>query len=946
MKRFKSLVASLKGEFYSCSHDELFAEFKEFKYTVKDRKFQAKIETGEDAILFSKILTKRYPKMKVKICLTYELMRGGPFSVSRDKIYRNVSIQNVSEAVSQNVEDSVTSKGEIYRPDNPLLVSYVYVKAWVSELMSSPVGTRGPTLGVFKSSYQVVYRAAPVRNVYEAVFYEARRRHMKRQERKVFPAKARKAGVNSSAELEKLDIYKQIDILSRSGRKSSLFSKGIKYVHPSDTQYLKDADFCETVVVTYDKCLKVLCKAKISGLDYKGRDIKERKLESLKDSIIVTYDTEWNWVEQTEGSMVVNEPDFLACTTIFGSRWCEKSNEYQYEKHTKHFLVNPVLKFISYLTSLSEKYKSKKIYCVAHNASKIENILVINALTKKYAAEYDNYELKFRHVTGTSVHSFVWKGITFIDSNKFFQGSLDSVTKSLNKRYFKKELTKEEILNENWKNPSEKGLKYAIMDSVALAEMWMRGNQMLNEVLCSKSDTYKYGYVNFSSFKSGSSVVKWFLTKDSAVVDREDAVDKGASTSTLKWDSSDAISLREVVFHGGRSECYFIGTSEDFKKSTEAVKLSSKSSWFSFDAACNLAYAIKIDRTSSYPAEMTFKAMPGLVCGTYNMGSLKELDMFLASNTGGKQKINFIYSCLKFKNELKLPLLAYKSNNKLMFPNFMTGDVCVPMWDFEYESIKDNIEDATQIEVISFEKSREICPKIKKLYDMREEALAEGDSSKSFIIKILMNSGYGSMALNPDRETAYLAKGKKIEQISSKYSELTTMDGPNGFTWIITKNREEVNSLVFTASYITASARHELWKEGMKLINEEGAVLLMCDTDSHMFVDRFNKLEHYTNMYKGGELGSWKLEGMSDSWEIAALKVYRFGKEVKFKGVSAPASSMIKNGKIVKEIEMEVWGKGRDGKLSVTKTTKRMSFEYDKGITSLDGTGFVSPLVY
>ena len=921
LKRVRDVITRLGDRFYFSPAQDVFSDFENFEFLENEGVYKASIKTAEDALCFLKILGKINPQKLFLISLVYELRGGSSLVLKKDGIYRTLFISNASDVAYRDLEKFVKERGEIYHPENPFNLSFVSIKIKVSELRSRPSGVRSSKSSCFSSSLSFFYKLVPVRSVFEAVFFKKRGKVLGRKECPNFPLKVKEKGIKTLTALSKLSINEQINLLSGAGRKGSMFSTQIELMKSSDLVKIEREDAEKKALLTYDKELKLVIPASLSSLNLAQREIQERKLESLKDTIIISFDCEWNWEGDEKSWLEVSDPDFLSYCVVYGRSWA-LSNDYNYEAHSGWFGEGAMEKFIGFCLSIAKKYEKSKVYCVAHNASKIENILVVNSLAKKLGVEYSNYEIRFSHVTGTNIHSFVWSRLTFIDSNKFFQGPLSKLCTDLNQKHFKLEMTKEEILSENWKNPSEKGLKYAIMDSVALAEMWMRGNQMLNELLCTESERRAFGYVNFSSFKSGSSVVKWFLTKDSAK--NNDGSDYVPKKGRLGWDSEEASDLRDVIFHGGRTECFYIGTSDQYKKNKKG----------------SLAYAIKIDRTSSYPAEMAKSPMPGKVIKVQKASNLKELGEILENE---KELINLAHCKIKLKKRMKLPLLGMKHGGKLVFPNLVFGDVAVPAWDFELKELWNNIEQVSDCEVVSFEKSYEICPKIKVLYEMREKALASNNKAAAFVLKILMNSSYGSMALNPVRETAYLAKGTKVEQLAVKHSESTVMDGPCGFKWIITRNKEKVNSLIFIASYITAKARYALWKEGDRLLREEGASLLMCDTDSHMFADKKEKLSYYEKRYEEKGLGRWKLEGHADSWEIAALKVYRFGNEIRFKGVYGENEKLLKNGQLANEVEIEVWSKGRDGKIKVEKQLKKMSFKYEKGTPSITNPGFVEP---
>lgn len=946
-----------------------FKEYENFKYFCGEEiYFSAEIDDGNQLISFVKKVVEIFPNKIIKVYAYYEILERLNFDESENKtkleykssnIFRTLYAATISSSIIGILESNIIEKGEIYYPADPFAIEFSSVKVIVEPIRAETNFAVEERIPEMISGDKVCYELIPIKTLLVGAFYLKYGRYMTRNDKAKFPVKLLKLGYISWTDFLKTDLMEQIEIVNNTKvRKGSLFDIRVKFINIEDI-HRQDFDYTnKTLYLTYKDGLQMLQPRRIANIDFHQRPIMQRKLYPLDNDILIFFDTEWGWDRVGEEKDInigsIKFPHYLTYVILYGEdivrlgpdniNYTKRSGYYKGERCMFDFM-----QMLEKIYVYRKRGKQYNVVCIAHNASIIENHFVLTCLTEALSARYENYEIKLSHVSGTKVHSFIWKDIMFLDSMLFVSGSLGNITKSICKKYKKIDISKDTLLNADWKNPTQELIDYAMNDALSLAEVWIRFNLALGEIM---STGYYSAYFSLTNFRSGASIMKWWLTDDVAldypIKEEEDNFKDLAKNNNLAWDSIGMLSIRDIVFMGGRCECGYIGDSKLFIKNEILVKNKKLLNFKYNKNIINTAFCINIDITSSYPYCMTNKDIPGRVYKSGEYKSKEEL-LNIIKEAENNNKIVYLYGKVKYLKEENYPLLGIKIDNKLVFPNFMSGMYSVSFWDFEFRAIVDNISDEGCVgDYIVFNKYAGFKPKIKSLFESRQKNIKEGNEDMSFIYKILMNSGYGSLALKPNREFAYLVKGKRLNAILRNNSNGVIQDAPGGFKWVIVKKAVKTNSLLFSASYITSNARFNLWIEGKRLIREEGAVLIYSDTDSHKFVDCPSKENYYKKLYgESKELGKWRHEGTYDDWEIAALKVYRMGNIVKYKGVTGTKEQLTnEQGKIKRTLTTIVWTRGRDGVLRTKKVLKSMSFIYTKGDVLLGDKGKVSPLIY
>lgn len=221
-------------------------------------------------------------------------------------------------------------------------------------------------------------------------------------------------------------------------------------------------------------------------------------------------------------------------------------------------------------------------------------------------------------------------------------------------------------------------------------------------------------------------------------------------------------------------------------------------------------------------------------------------------------------------DSLRIPYLPHRSPQGLIFP---TGKLRGRWTNFELREAQ-----KYGVKILKAHKSIEFLGTVQPfdefvdtLYKFRLKAQKEKDELLSDSAKLILNNLYGKYA-----------QGNEITRLLP-YNETKLKTGDRLFKDLVL--RDEVNEYplhtnVVWSAYVTAYARDRLFR-GMRSVEENGGLLLYCDTDSIV--------------YKGDpifpnskNLGELKLEGVWETAHFKLPKLYHLGgeKEVfKAKGV-------------------------------------------------------------
>lgn len=362
----------------------------------------------------------------------------------------------------------------------------------------------------------------------------------------------------------------------------------------------------------------------------------------------------------------------------------------------------------------------------------------------------------------------------------------------------------------------------------------------------------------------------------------------------------EATKLERESYHGGRTECFKIGTFED-------------GPFYMYDV------------NSMYPYVMSCNPFPVKHVSTRKRGDIDNLQ------TNIKQ-----YLCIA-ECEIKTDTRFYpvRLNGRLTFPigHFITY-LCTP--EILYALKHNELINLGQVNL--YEGQNIFREYVTWCYDKRKEYKEQGNYTYSDMTKRLMNHLYGKFGQLLDVwETlpVKLTEGNKVwKEWNMDTQKLETYRSICGVTEVSVGKEEGYNSFPGIASHVTAYARCELWRLIVKAGENN---VYYCDTDSLIVnEDGHNRLSASLNETK---LGMLKLEEKTDTLIIRNCKDYTFGSKVKLKGVSKRAKKL--DDDVYKQNHtVHLLGALREGTLDKCITrdvVKHISTTYQKGTVLTDG---------
>jgi DNA polymerase elongation subunit (family B) len=254
-----------------------------------------------------------------------------------------------------------------------------------------------------------------------------------------------------------------------------------------------------------------------------------------------------------------------------------------------------------------------------------------------------------------------------------------------------------------------------------------------------------------------------------------------------------------------------------------------------------------VDRNSMYPSAMKECEHP--ISATY------ELSMELTDATDFATITANSFGALPFRND----------NGSLSFPHgihkfFATG-----------HEIRTGIETGT-LEILDVECAWTFTTKttfaefVDYYYSLRQKAKAEKDKLGDIMYKLILNSSYGKLALNPRKFKSWkLTINEVVEPLASEaYPDGWTQHSKNGdfYIWERPSPRRGGFYNIATAASITGAARANLLRN-LALAHRP----IYCDTDSII-------CEGFDGNLNETELGGWKIEATGNYAAIAGKKLY------------------------------------------------------------------------
>lgn len=364
-------------------------------------------------------------------------------------------------------------------------------------------------------------------------------------------------------------------------------------------------------------------------------------------------------------------------------------------------------------------------------------------------------------------------------------------------------------------------------------------------------------------------------------------------------DDEIALGMARAAYHGGRTECFFIGE----------VK----------------GPLYQLDINSMYPDVMHKENMPTKLIGVYRRVKHLELAKLLQSCS----------VVAEVTVEVDVPV----------FPQYIDGKLIFPVGTFDTvlttPELKHGLENGyiTAIDKVAiYEQAIIFKEYVDYCYNLRQQAKAKGDTAAWFYIKIMMNSLYGKFG---QRGRIY----ETIEQVNSKaINAWTEIDADTmqvihyrqfaGQVQQLIEEPESRDSHPAIAAHVTAYARMAMWH-----IYQQAGLENCYYSDTDCVVVNQTGFDRLHSLIDERTLGKLKLEQTIAHASIRGAKDYQFDSTERIKGVRKNATWLNTN-----TVQQEQWAglKGLMAKGDLTAPTtktlvKHLKRIYTKGQVSSSG---------
>lgn len=366
-----------------------------------------------------------------------------------------------------------------------------------------------------------------------------------------------------------------------------------------------------------------------------------------------------------------------------------------------------------------------------------------------------------------------------------------------------------------------------------------------------------------------------------------------------------AVEIERESYHGGRTECFFIGKPPGKK--------------FHY-----------LDVNSMYPSVMQSNEYPTKLIKIRDHCSVTELRRLLRR-----------YCCTaRTVVCVDRPVFGVVNSGRLIFP-VGTFETTLTTSELKLALGRGWVKSVGR--TIIYEKANLFKSYVEFFYRRRMEYKDAGNKPFEYLCKLLLNSLYGKF-------------GQRNEVFEKVAQDPQHADGIERFfdldleKWITRRSiagiieessgvQEGWNTFVAIAAHITADARLRLWD----LIELAGrSNVFYCDTDSIFTNDA--GLARCKSEIEKGTLGKLGLKGSDTRLIIRAPKDYIFGDAEVIKGIR-PDAEHLPDGRF-KQVKFEGFAgalrRGRLDRMIISSVHKSLNREYKKGILQSDGT--VKPL--
>lgn len=366
------------------------------------------------------------------------------------------------------------------------------------------------------------------------------------------------------------------------------------------------------------------------------------------------------------------------------------------------------------------------------------------------------------------------------------------------------------------------------------------------------------------------------------------------------------LDLERASYHGGRTECFQIGT------------LPEQPYYY-------------LDVNSMYPYVMKSSVVPIKYMYSPSECTVEKLALYLYAH--------YVIADVELNTNTNAYPLVF--DNKLVFP---VGNLRTVLHHQElaYAINKGDISKVYSLALYEF--ANIFGYYVDFFYQTKVESKRNNNQSWYLLSKLMMNSLYGKMAQSGIEQEIIEGPYERIIKRSEGHA-LHTFDYTSEINWfgtIIreTKRGESSYSFPACAGAITANARMLLWSY-IECAGKENVVY--CDTDS--IICNQTGYDNLKGVLSDTELGMLKLEKVSHYVEINGNKDYEFGATKRIKGVSLKAQQLERNKwRLLQFNGILPWfTHGTDKPASAKYITKQRQGAYNKGYVD-SRTGRVTPL--
>lgn len=364
-------------------------------------------------------------------------------------------------------------------------------------------------------------------------------------------------------------------------------------------------------------------------------------------------------------------------------------------------------------------------------------------------------------------------------------------------------------------------------------------------------------------------------------------------TKILIDDNEQALDMARASYHGGRTECFFIGEVD--------------------------GPLYQLDVNSMYPWVMQQSMMPTVLNGVYRRVKHLELAKLIKSHS--------------VVAEVEL------STDQPVFPQYQKGKLLFPIGEFETVLTTPELEYAleqgyvTHINHVAVYTQAIIFKEfVDYFYNLRQKAEEQGDNVAGFYLKIMMNSLYGKFGQRGlVYETVEQIDDTSIKswvEIDADTKEVIKCRQFAGQRQELIDEPEARDSHPAIAAHVTAFARMAMWH-----IYQQAGLDNCYYTDTDCIVVNETGYQRLHNLIDDNTLGMLKLEQVIDRASIRGPKDYQFDSTARIKGVRKKAVWIDRN-----TVQQEQWSglKGLMAKGDLTAPTtktviKHLKRQYTKG---------------